>query len=175
MNHPETHRVFFALNPDDRVRREVLAIQQACGVEGRAVSPANFHVTLAFLGMQEAGVISRVCEIASTLSFQPSEVVLDCVGRFKRAGVLWLGPRNIPESLVAFQRGLVAALLEAGIGYDSKPWKLHLTLYRKMRRAPYIMDPIEVRWRLNDFSLVESVSVNRGVEYHEIGCWKACR
>ena len=175
MNQPKTHRIFFALNPDDRVRREVLAVQQGCGIEGRALPPANFHVTLAFLGMQETGVISRVCEIADTLSFQPCEVVLDRVGRFKRAGVLWLGASNIPESLVAFQHGLVDALLEAGIGYDRKPWKFHLTLYRKMRKAPYIMDPVEVRWRLNGFSLVESVSVNRGVDYHEIGCWKACR
>lgn len=175
MSRPETHRIFFALNTDDHVRREVAAVQHSCGVDGRAVPPANFHVTLAFLGMQEASVIPRVCELASTLSFKPCEAVLDHLGCFKRAGVLWLGASSVPESLARFQHDLVGALLDAGIGYDRKPWKLHLTLYRKMRKAPPTMDPIEVRWRLNSFSLVESVSVNRGVEYHDIGCWKAGR
>jgi 2'-5' RNA ligase len=170
-----THRLFFALNPGERVRREVHAVQQASGVEGRAVAPANFHVTLAFLGMQEADTIPRVCEVASTLTFEACDVVLDRLGCFKRAGVLWLGASRIPQRLQRFQHDLVSALLDAGIGYDRKPWKMHLTLYRKMRKPPPNMDSIEVRWRLENFSLVESVSVNRGVEYHDIGCWKAGR
>ena len=175
MSRPQTHRIFFALNPGERVRREVHTLQQASGVEGRAVPAANFHVTLAFLGMQEANLIPRVCEVASSLSFEACDVVLDQLGRFKRAGVLWLGASRVPGRLQRFQHDLVGALLDAGIGYDRKPWKMHLTLYRKMRKAPPIMDPIEVRWRLENFSLVESVSIKRGVEYHDIGCWKASR
>ena len=175
MSRPQTHRIFFALNPGERVRREVHTLQQASGVEGRAVPAANFHVTLAFLGMQEANLIPRVCEVASSLSFEACDVVLDQLGRFKRAGVLWLGVSRVPEALGRFQHDLVGALLDAGIGYDRKPWKMHLTLYRKMRTPAPTIGPIEVRWRLENFSLVESVSVNRGVEYHDIGCWKASR
>lgn len=171
MSHSRNHRLFFALQPDDAVRRQVSAVQQECGAQGRAVPPANFHVTLAFLGMQEADVIPRVCEVASGLTFEPCEVTLDQLGRFKRAGVLWLGASYIPESILAFQHDLVSGLLAAGIGYDRKPWKLHLTLYRKMRTAPPTIDPMAIRWRLDGFSLVESVSVNRGVEYHDIASW----
>ena len=166
-------RLFFALNPDDRVRREAAEVQRNCHVGGRAVPPANFHVTLAFLGMQDAEVIPLVCEVAAGLVFQPCELTLDRLGNFRRAGVLWLGASEVPEPLAAFQHDLVGALLEAGIGYDRKPWKPHLTLYRKMRTAPPTMDPVEVRWWLEGFSLVESVSVNRGVEYHDIARWKA--
>jgi 2'-5' RNA ligase len=175
VNRQTRKRLFFALNPGDHVRARIAGIQQTLGVEGRAVPPANFHITLAFLGMQEASVIPRVCEVASGLVFEPCELTLDQVGRFKRARVLWLGASAVPRCLAAFQQGLVDALLAAGIGYDRKPWKPHLTLYRKMRTYPPIMDSVEVRWRLNGFSLVESVSVNRGVVYHDIESWNAVR
>lgn len=130
-------------------------------------------MTLAFLGMQESELVPRVREVASGLAFPRCELRLDRIGRFRRAGVLWLGGSEPPEALVAFQQTLVDALLAAGIGHDRKPWKPHLTLYRKMRNAPSTMGPVEVRWRLQGFSLVESVSVNRGVEYHDIASWNA--
>lgn len=175
MNRSRSHRLFFALHPNEPVRRGVSVIQRECGVQGRAVPPANFHVTLAFLGMQEAEVIPRVCTVAAGLSFEPCVVTLDQLGRFKQAGVLWIGASYIPDSLLAFQHDLVSALLAAGIGYDRKPWKLHLTLYRKMRTAPPTISPVAIKWPLDGFSLVESISVNRGVEYHDIASWTAAR
>ena len=101
------------------------------------------------------------------------EPPIDRLGAFRRAGVLWLGASAVAQSLRDFQARLVDALQAAGIGHDPKPWKLHLTLYRKMRTLPPTMDFEAVRWRLAGFSLVESVSVNRGVEYHDIASWKA--
>ena len=172
MSRASRKRLFFALNPNRRVRDEVAAVQEQCGGEGRAVPPANFHVTLAFLGMQEAEAIPLVCEVASRLAFPHCELMLDRLGRFKRAGVIWLGASQVPAQLAAFQRNLVGALLDAGIGHDHKPWTPHLTLYRKMRTMPSIMEPVNIRWRLEGFSLVESISVNRGVVYHDIASWR---
>lgn len=166
-------RLFFALNPDERVRSQAASVQAACPVGGRAVPPANFHVTLAFLGMQNAAVIPRVCALAAGLHFPSCELVLDHLGRFKRAGVLWLGASKPPRALTRFQQTLVEALTAADIGHDPKPWKPHLTLYRKMRTVPPTMSPVNIRWPLRGFSLVESVSVNRGVEYHDIASWNA--
>lgn len=150
-------------------------LQAELGVEGRAVPAANFHVTLAFLGMQPTDMMTAASAVAADLRFPPCDVVLDCLGSFRRAGVLWLGASRVPDTLRAFQHELVGALLEAGIGYDRKPWEFHLTLYRKMRKPPPTMDDIAIRWRLGGFRLVESVSVNRGVEYHTVAAWKASR
>lgn len=173
MNASRKHRLFFALEPDDGVRNAVGRVQQSLSFDARPVPAANFHITLAFLGMQDSAVIPLACEVASKLAFPPCEVVLDCLGRFKRAGVLWLGASEVPEALQRFQQDLVGGLLDAGVGYDRKPWKFHLTLYRKMRKPPPTMDPVAINWRLNSFSLVESISVRRGVEYHRVGHWKA--
>lgn len=173
MSEAHRHRLFFALNPPVAVREEVSALQSRLALEARPVPAANFHVTLAFLGMQPGSAIKDACEAVSELVLPPCEVALDRLGNFRRAGVLWLGASVIPPALQSFQHDLVGALLDAGIGYDRKPWKFHLTLYRKMRKEPPTMDPIAIRWPLDGFSLVESVSIRRGVEYHDVGHWKA--
>mgnify|MGYP001820268274 FL=1 len=173
MKESRKHRLFFALEPNGGVRNAVGRLQKTLALDARPVPIANFHVTLAFLGMQNTAVIPVVCEVASRLAFPTCEVVLDSLGRFKRAGVIWLGASEVPGVLQQFQQNLVDGLLEAGVGYDRKPWKFHLTLYRKMRTPPPTMDSVAIRWHLNSFSLVESVSVRSGVEYHRMGHWKA--
>jgi 2'-5' RNA ligase len=167
------HRLFFALEPDDRVRKEVHAIQKKLPGCGRAVRPAQFHITLAFLGMQSSPVIPLLCGLASTLTFEPCNLVLDQVGRFPRAGVLWLGASTIPEALEDFLQSLIEVIESAGIDRDQKAWQPHVTLYRRLRNSPSIMDTVAVNWPLNGFSLIESVSVNNGVEYHRQGHWKS--
>jgi len=167
------HRLFFAVVPDRAVRRRIGQVQQSLAVSGRAAKPGQFHATLAFLGMQQPDVIPQIRDIASRLTFQPCRIEMDRFGQFRRAGVLWLGASEVPAALRDFQNTLVAALLEAGIGHDRKAWKFHITLYRKMRKPPPIMDPAAIEWSLNGFELIESVSVGNGVEYHSIGHWKA--
>jgi len=167
------HRLFFALEPDDRVRQEVHAIQRSFNGDGRAVKPAQFHVTLAFLGMQPSPLIPDLCTIASTLRFEPCSVVLDRLGSFRRTGVLWLGASTITVVLQNFHQSLIEAIESSGIDRDRKPWKLHLTLYRRLRKPPPIMEIVPVTWPLDGFSLIESVSVKSGVEYHRQGHWKS--
>ena len=148
-------------------------MQRSLGVEGRAVSPPNLHVTLAFLGMQEAAVIPQVCAIAARLAFPTCRVVLDRLGQFGRGRVLWLGCSTLPEPLHSFQQSLVTELTAAGIGHDPKPWQFHLTLYRRLRMPPPTLGTVAIEWALHGFELIESVGVKSGVEYHSIGRWKA--
>ena len=167
------HRLFFALVPDDSVRRQVHHVQQRLQGSGRAVSLPNLHVTLAFLGMHDAAVVPGVCTVASGLSFPPCRVTLDQVGQFGRGRVLWLGAGSLPVPLLEFQQSLVQALTAAGIGHDPKPWKFHLTLYRRLRNPPPTLGPVAIEWALKGFELIESVGSKNGVEYHSIARWKA--
>jgi len=168
----KTHRLFFALEPDEKVRREIHAVQKKLDCNGRMVPENQFHVTLAFLGMQPAEIIPEVSAIASRVPFSPCSLVLDRFGIFRRAGVLWIGATIIPAALQNFQLALLDNLERADIGYDRKAWKPHLTLYRRLRNRPVIMETVPVTWRLNEFSLIESINVKSGIEYHRQGCWK---
>jgi 2'-5' RNA ligase len=169
----KAHRLFFALVPGAAVIREAARVQAQLDGNGRAVPPANFHVTLAFLGLQEAAVIPEVCALAGRLQFEPCRVVIDQVGSFGRAGVLWLGASAIPDPLRRFQQNLMESLQAAGIGYDPKPWTFHLTLYRRLRKPFPILDDVAIEWPLDGFDLVESAAARKGVEYHSIGHWGA--
>jgi len=166
------HRLFFALVPDADVRQRVAELQRTIGGGGRAVKADNFHVTLAFLGSQPPAAIPVLQELASRLDFRRCNVTLDTVGSFSRSGVVWLGPGAVPAELQAFRDTLVDALDRAGIRFDRKHWHFHLTLYRRLRKAPPIMQPIAIAWRLHGFSLMESISVDKGVEYHSLGRWE---
>jgi 2'-5' RNA ligase len=166
------HRLFFALVPGQAVRRRVLEVQRRLAVSGRAVAPPNLHVTLAFLGMQDAAVIPEVCDIAAGLAFPACRVTLDHLGQFGRGRVLWLGAASLPAPLREFQQSLVRALTAAKIGHDPKPWKFHLTLYRRLRNPPPTLAAVSIEWALDSFELIESVGSKNGVEYHSIARWK---
>jgi 2'-5' RNA ligase len=171
----DRRRLFFALEPADAVRREVHRVQQALAVQGRAVIPEQFHVTLAFLGMQPAEVIPVLQSMASRLVLPECTILLDRIGRFSRTGVLWLGASDIPPGLDAFHLSLVEGLERVGVDRDRKPWEPHLTLYRRLRKPSPIMPDVRVVWPLDGFSLIESVSVKSGVEYRNHGQWRAVR
>jgi 2'-5' RNA ligase len=100
-------------------------------------------------------------------------VTLDQVGQFGRGRVLWLGAGSLPVPLLEFQQSLVQALTAAGIGHDPKPWKFHLTLYRRLRNPPPTLGPVAIEWALSGFELIESVGSKNGVEYHSIARWRA--
>ena len=165
-------RLFFALEPGDRVRQQILSVQKSLAVEGRPVAPKQYHVTLAFLGMQPPELIPSLQSVSSRLVLSPCEVTLDRIGCFRKAGVLWLGSQGIPTELTAFREALVGGIEQIGIDRDRKPWEFHLTLYRRLRKPSPIIAPEPVKWMLDSFSLIESVSVPGGVEYHRQGHWK---
>ncbi len=165
------HRLFFALEPSPRVRTEIHAVQERLNGSGRAILPQQFHITLAFLGMQESVLIPKLCAIAAQVPLAPCTLVLDRPGNFRRSKVLWLGASTIPDALSDFRRALVQGIETAGIEFDQKAWKIHLTLYRGLRKPPHIMETVPVTWPLNGFSLIESVSVKNGVEYHRQARW----
>jgi 2'-5' RNA ligase len=84
------YRLFFAMEPDEEIRREILDVQKKLACNGREVPGEQFHITLAFLGMQPSEIIPEVSAIASNVPFKPCSLALDRLGTFSRAGVLWI-------------------------------------------------------------------------------------
>jgi len=172
-----SHRLFFAFFPDPATRRKIENLQRRlsheCGIRGRVVKASQYHVTLAFLGNQPSERLPRLLAIGGHLDMPACSVACDCLGTFCRAGVLWFGTSNPPPELRAFQEQLCAALQQAEIAFDHKPWKFHLTLYRDLRTPCVSIRPEVVNWAPDGFSLVESISTEKGVEYRQLGHWNA--
>jgi 2'-5' RNA ligase len=172
MSAAASQRLFFALWPDDETRATLAAlIHTQIRRNGHAVSVANLHITLAFLGNQSPE--QRSClETAATLVTAPSfELVIDRLGHWPRPRIFWAGPSTVPDALTTLVERLNLAL--AGCGYQPEPrrFQAHITLARKALRPPAQIQIPVIDWLARDFCLVESVTGERGVEYRVIGRW----
>jgi 2'-5' RNA ligase len=165
-------RVFLALWPDAEVRRRLRALLDAMTVRsGRPELLANLHVTLVFIGDIEAGRVAAIERAAAGVSGAAFDLVLERVGYWNRPRILWLGPRSIPPALFALVRDLRAALAGCGMTPETRPYLPHMTLGRKVMHAPAEAAAGPLSWRVESYSLLESVPSERGRVYRELAAW----
>jgi 2'-5' RNA ligase len=108
---------------------------RAAGIALPPRPPHRPHFSLAAARVEQGDELSRVVAVAAEVAarHRPIPLVLEDVGRFGRAGVVWLGPTRSPK-LAALQRDTVDALSAAGwapaFGQRSEPgqWVPHCTL-----------------------------------------------
>lgn len=128
-------RLFIAAELPEAVR-EALADEsgmlRGC-VRGRYVSPDLFHVTLAFLGDVEASRVNTVIEALEEgcEDFGAFQVSLGEFGSFGRRSkaTLWQGFQEQGD-LPALSGSVRERLQTAGITFDDKPFRAHITLMR---------------------------------------------
>jgi 2'-5' RNA ligase len=168
----EIQRVFFALWPDDVVRAELRKISGVIpDSKGKRVPPENFHITLAFLGNVDRPILQCAIDAAGSIRGEPFEIRLDSLDWWKRPKIIWLGATSIPSRLTALESSLSESLTQCGYKRDHPTYRPHLTLFRKAGGPPG-SDPIQaVDWRIESFSLIESVTHPDGVQYREIQRW----
>jgi 2'-5' RNA ligase len=166
-------RLFFALWPDDDFRQQLhrhcKSLLRHAG--GRPVPTENQHITLAFLGNVDA--LQRQCieTMADAIRCPPFELVLDKAGHWARSRVLWLAPSQPPEPLAALASALHAGASDCGLKMESRPFRAHLTLKRKLARAPQGLEFKPVWWQVKSFVLVRSVTFQQGVQYEVLQEW----
>ncbi len=168
-------RVFFALWPDDTVRQQLsLAFKQSpyAHAEGRRYLDSNLHITLHFLGNITEERLNCVKQQAMAIKIDPFVVSINRFGRFKRAGILWLGPEQVPAELTDLHLRLGAALDVCGYTPEDREYRPHITLMRKFHgdvdKKDSAKGVVSVEWAVDRFALIESVSVNGSVEYHPL-------
>lgn len=144
-------RCFVALWPDADVRAridEIAAEARSRLGAGRRVPAANLHMTVAFIGTLDEARARNVAAILAAAEFQPFDWLLDHVGHFARARVVWAGGPLSP-ALAALAADVRLGLDRLGIDYDRKPFVPHVTLLRDAAGAAAdgpLPDP--VAWRL---------------------------
>ena len=151
-------RLFFALWPGERLRRELeaLAVGLAQRAQGKAVPAAKVHMTLAFLGEVPAARFPLAVDAASRVKGEAFAFALDEVGAFRSAHVAWIGSAAGHPALTALQAGLADELRREGFELESRPFAAHVTLARRTKHpiARQAVQPIA--WRVHDFALVAS-------------------
>lgn len=134
-------RFFYALVPDApsarRLARAGSGVARAC--RGRALDAPDLHLTLAFVGSRasadRAPLVPPELALPEALLGRADwpATQLDRLASFGR-GIVWAGPTRTPVWLAELARELRACLRSAGIAFDEKPMRAHITLVRGAQR-----------------------------------------
>ncbi|MGN6606379.1 MAG: 2'-5' RNA ligase family protein [Jatrophihabitans sp.] len=123
---------------DEASDAAILRVRERLRALGHALPdrpPHRPHLTFAAARVERGGELDRVVAVAAQVAARhaPLPLVLSHVGRFGRAGALWLGPDPSP-ALAALQADAHESLLAAGwpaaFGErsDAGQWAPHCTL-----------------------------------------------
>jgi len=148
-------RLFIAINFNDATRSRLVSLRdelQGASNRGRFTHPENLHLTLAFLGECHELQAASAMTAMNAISFEPFELSIDRIGRFKRngsdifssfasqnpppaarllSGTWWAG---ICENkvLLELQQNLTNRLWTNGLECDKRKYSPHITLGREI-------------------------------------------
>jgi 2'-5' RNA ligase len=168
-----SERLFFALWPDSALQGRLAAWAKQAAGNARPMRRENIHLTLAFLGATDAALIPVLGECAHAVHFASLALRLDRVGYWKHKRLIWCGPEDEAPALAALVAALRAALDNAGIRYDPKPFVAHVTLVRKASGLVAAPSWVQLVWEVRDFALVRSVPIEGGVSYEVLRRFRA--
>lgn len=170
-------RLFLAILLNDSVRHALKDVQKdllARGAKGRFSRPENLHLTLAFLGELPHTALPAIKDcMEEAVGGIPSPTILsfETLGFFRRReGDLYYMSAASDPWLLQLQKQLIHALENAGISYDKKPFRPHLTLGRNVKfpsgppaapSVPYAVPDLPV----SSIALMESRRVNGVLTY----------
>ena len=133
-----TQRLFFALWPEASLQQQLATAAAAllARTTGRRVRPENLHCTLVFLGGVDAGQRLCVEAAADALALPAFDLTFDRFGYFRRPQVAWLGCTRTPPALLDLVGQLGRGCAACGFPPEQRPYEVHLTVARKLRRDP---------------------------------------
>ncbi len=152
----------------------------------KAVKPELMHLTLVFLGYQDAGFLSRIETALSRAAAQlpPFRLTLGkvgCFGQPHRLQVVWVGLEHPPAQLEMLHQGITSQLDAEEVAFDRKPLVPHITLARMRRPADRtvsqrVYDTMQTlristgaSFHATEFVLMESILSRSGPEYQVVG------
>ena len=143
-------------------------------IPGRVVPPANWHVTIRFLGeVGEVDYDRLLAELSTADLGRPFAVVFDALGAFprsKRATVLWVGVSNGEDSLNRLADRSWSAIDAIGFPPEDRPFHPHLTLSRlrppeDVNRLISEANPLRVPARVDAITVFRSHLRQGGARY----------
>jgi len=173
-------RLFVAVPLPDDVRHALSTLIRGAapgGLPGRIVPPANWHVTLRFLGdVDDLGRDRLFKELDAARLGEPFVVGWGGLGAFPqpgRATVLWVAADRGAADLSRLAADVEDAVVAAGFPHEERPFRSHLTLSR-IRPHQDVARLLEAAGPLDLAMTVDRVVVYRshlgrgGARYEEI-------
>ena len=170
---PKTRRLFFALWPDDASREQLArATRKATRASGgRPIPVSNLHSTLAFLGAVPEARVRIVAAAAAEVRQSAFRLVFDRLEHWPKPAVLCATCSKAPAAAPGLAVELWKLLAHLGFAPDSKPYRPHVTVARKVVKPHALGEMHAVEWLIEEFALVESVTAPEGARYTVLERW----
>jgi len=171
-------RAFLALTLSQEVVSHLTDIQDQVKLTNRGKGtwsrPENFHMSLAFLGdisRDQADILARLLSVQAD-RFSPFSLTLDKLGYFgfEHESTLWCSVRP-DNNLKALVSTVYKAVHDSRIHFESKPFKAHITLGRKINIMNCQLNSIEVEplsFPVDGITLFQSTLTPDGPIYREM-------
>jgi 2'-5' RNA ligase len=141
-------RIFVAVPLPDEARLALIDRLGSLDLPGSVVPPANWHITLRFLGWTDDVAYDRLLAALDQGDLgREFEIELGEMGAFpraKRATVLWLAVAKGRTRLEEVAAEVEDAVQGAGFQAEDRPFRAHLTLSR-------IRPPVDVTGLIDSF------------------------
>ena len=156
-------RMFFALWPGEPVRDELISrVDADTSIRGRRHVPGDLHMTLVFLGNVKAEQLSCIEQVAADVDARSFELQIDHTGYWSRPKIVWAAPDVMPQPLAQLVKDLQQGLKSCGFEPEKRPYRPHVTLFRKAQKlAPGRIEPV-IPWRVREFVLAASAPPGEG-------------
>jgi len=132
---------------------------------GRVTRAATIHLTLAFLGDVSGDRVATLIDCARRVRGRPFDVKLDEGRWWEHNGIVWAGPRSMPEPLKDLAAQLDSALKAGGFRTEKRDFKAHISLVRRAANGETLPAFEPVEWRAEEFVLVRSALSAEGPFY----------
>lgn len=170
-------RVFFGIEPDPNRRQAIADWRDRYGVaDGRPVPPANFHITLAFIGEVSTRQLETLCDAVDARqdgeAFAAGSIELDLVGFWPGPDIYWIGASQPPPPLGNLARNLQHIGGPVGARLKRRAFTPHVTLYRNCSAPPPapVVAPA-IRMDYDHLILFESQPGRKHVRYQSVAQW----
>lgn len=159
--------MFFALWPPRAVAQTMYAWASAAHqtTGGRVTRAQTIHLTLAFLGDVPGDRVAALIDCARRVRGTPFDLSLDEGRWWEHNGIVWAGPRTLPEPLRDLAAQLDSVLMDGGFKTEKRDFKAHLSLVRRAVKGEVLPDFEPVGWRADEFVLVRSALASDGPAY----------
>ena len=160
-------RLFIAAVPCGELKNEIIKARDAIraqGVRGNYTRTEHIHLTLAFIG--EFPDPGKVLEVMRGIPFEGACVSLSGLGRF---GDLWWCALSCPGTLYGYAERLRKELSRAGIPFDGRPFKPHVTILRRADREFVPPDVKQISGTIEKISLMRSDRDGGVLRYTALG------
>lgn len=170
----KTARVFFAIKPDDAALKQLshLAKRLASSNGGQNTKQANIHLTLLFIGEIAIDRLDALRAAAKCVTATTFNLSFDEIHHWKRNQIVYASMSKCAPELLALADNLRYSLSASGFSFDSRIYKPHITLVRKVKSVQMLPDlVVPVSWCIADWLLIQSKQTAHGLKYTSLDRW----